>query len=81
MLSNPAGTGSYVLFTLEKLIYKVVKQLQTLVQDDLNYSLYQLYRCVFATDAAVSNSAGCSNPHCPDVVQLHCTINARLPYC
>lgn len=41
-----AGTGSYVLFTLEKLIYKVVKQLQTLVQDDLTYSLYQLYRCV-----------------------------------
>jgi len=33
-----------VLFTLEKLIYKVVKQLQTLVQDDLNYSLFQLYR-------------------------------------
>lgn len=36
-----------MLFTLEKLIYKVVKQLQTIVQDDLNYSLYQLYRCAF----------------------------------
>lgn len=34
-----------MLFTLEKLIYKVVKQLQTIVQEDLNYSLYQLYRC------------------------------------
>jgi C-terminal domain of Sin3a protein len=44
-----AGTGSYVLFTLEKLIYKVVKQLQTIVQDDLNYSLYQLYRCAICT--------------------------------
>ena len=30
-----AGTNSYVLFTLDKLIMKVVKQLQMLLNDDL----------------------------------------------
>lgn len=39
-----AGTGSYVLFTLEKLIFKWVKQMQLIVQDDLTESLHKLYR-------------------------------------
>ena len=30
-----AGTNSYVLFTLDKLIMKVVKQMQVLLNDDL----------------------------------------------
>ncbi len=30
-----AGTNSYVLFTLDKLIYKLVKQFQALMADDL----------------------------------------------
>lgn len=38
------GTGSYVLFTLEKLIYKVVKQMQLIAQDGLTNSLLNLYR-------------------------------------
>jgi len=38
------GTGSYVLFTLEKLIFKWVKQMQLIVQDDLTESLHKLYR-------------------------------------
>ena len=42
--ASPAGTGSYVLFTLEKLIFKWVKQMQLIVQDDLTESLYKLYR-------------------------------------
>lgn len=33
-----------MLFTLEKLIYKVVKQLQLLTQDDLTHALHSLYR-------------------------------------
>ncbi len=41
---RPAGTGSYVLFTLEKLVYKVVKQMQTLLTDDLTHKLYELYQ-------------------------------------
>ena len=38
-----AGTNSYVLFTLDKLIYKVVKQLQSLLADDLACKLLDLY--------------------------------------
>jgi hypothetical protein len=30
-----AGTNSYVLFTLDKLIYKLVKQFQALLVDEL----------------------------------------------
>ena len=33
--SDCAGTNSYVLFTLDKLICKLVKQFQTLLADDL----------------------------------------------
>ncbi|PKA63860.1 Paired amphipathic helix protein Sin3-like 4 [Apostasia shenzhenica] len=37
------GTQSYVLFTLDKLIYKVVKQLQAIASDDMDNKLLQLY--------------------------------------
>ncbi|XP_020097203.1 paired amphipathic helix protein Sin3-like 4 [Ananas comosus] len=37
------GTQSYVLFTLDKLIYKVVKQLQAIVSDEMDNKLLQLY--------------------------------------
>ncbi|PKA53860.1 Paired amphipathic helix protein Sin3-like 4 [Apostasia shenzhenica] len=37
------GTQSYVLFTLDKLIYKVVKQLQAIASDDTDSRLLQLY--------------------------------------
>lgn len=36
------GTQSYVLFTLDKLIYKVVKQLQAIAADDMDSKLLQL---------------------------------------
>ena len=39
-----AGTNSYTLFTLDKLIYKVVKQLQSMLADDLCVKLTELYR-------------------------------------
>ncbi|PKU86623.1 paired amphipathic helix protein Sin3-like 4 isoform X1 [Dendrobium catenatum] len=37
------GTQSYLLFTLDKLIYKVVKQLQAIASDDMDSKLLQLY--------------------------------------
>ncbi|PAN17692.1 hypothetical protein PAHAL_3G150100 [Panicum hallii] len=37
------GTQSYVLFTLDKLIYKVVKQLQVVASDEMDNKLLQLY--------------------------------------
>ncbi|KAK9675722.1 hypothetical protein RND81_11G026400 [Saponaria officinalis] len=37
------GTQSYLLFTLDKLIYKLVKQLQMLAADDVDNKLLQLY--------------------------------------
>ncbi|XP_039121136.1 paired amphipathic helix protein Sin3-like 4 isoform X2 [Dioscorea cayenensis subsp. rotundata] len=37
------GTQSYVLFTLDKLIYKIVKQLQAVASDDVENRLLQLY--------------------------------------
>ncbi|KAE9449196.1 hypothetical protein C3L33_18906, partial [Rhododendron williamsianum] len=37
------GNQSYVLFTLDKLIYKLVKQLQTVASDETDNKLLQLY--------------------------------------
>ncbi|WCJ20882.1 Paired amphipathic helix protein Sin3-like 2 [Euphorbia peplus] len=37
------GNQSYVLFTLDKLIYKLVKQLQTVATDDMDAKIFQLY--------------------------------------
>ncbi|PON76021.1 Sin3, C-terminal [Trema orientale] len=37
------GNQSYVLFTLDKLIYKLVKQLQTVAADEMDNKLLQLY--------------------------------------
>ncbi|XP_064949089.1 paired amphipathic helix protein Sin3-like 4 isoform X1 [Musa acuminata AAA Group] len=37
------GTQSYVLFTLDKLIYKVAKQLQAIASDEMDNKLLQLY--------------------------------------
>ncbi|GAB4827456.1 hypothetical protein Ancab_034340 [Ancistrocladus abbreviatus] len=37
------GNQSYVLFTLDKLIYKLVKQLQTVAADEMDNKLIQLY--------------------------------------
>ncbi|KAK9837425.1 hypothetical protein WJX81_001540 [Elliptochloris bilobata] len=46
------GTNSYVLFTLDKLIMKVVKQMQLLLNDDLASKLAELYRYEAARDPA-----------------------------
>ncbi|KAJ6838532.1 paired amphipathic helix protein Sin3-like 4 [Iris pallida] len=38
------GTQSYILFTLDKLIYKIVKQLQAIATDEMDAKLLQLYK-------------------------------------
>ncbi|KAJ8457998.1 hypothetical protein OPV22_030924 [Ensete ventricosum] len=37
------GTQSYLLFTLDKLIYKIVKQLEAIASDEMDNKLLQLY--------------------------------------
>ncbi|XP_072983641.1 paired amphipathic helix protein Sin3-like 3 isoform X1 [Typha latifolia] len=37
------GTQSYILFTLDKLIFKLVKQLQAIASDEMDNKLLQLY--------------------------------------
>ncbi|KAG2321569.1 hypothetical protein Bca52824_014782 [Brassica carinata] len=37
------GTQSYVLFTLDKLIYKLIKHLQVVAADEMDNKLHQLY--------------------------------------
>ncbi|CAF2193558.1 unnamed protein product [Brassica rapa] len=37
------GTQSYVLFTLDKLIYKLIKHLQAVAADEMDNKLHQLY--------------------------------------
>ena len=39
-----AGTNSYTLFTLDKLIYKIVKHLQVILADDASMKLAELYK-------------------------------------
>ena len=41
-----------MLFTLEKLVYKVVKQMQTLLTDDMPHKLYDLYQYEHARGCA-----------------------------
>jgi len=37
------STNSYVLFTLDKLIFRLVKQMQTLVMDDISLKIWELH--------------------------------------
>ena len=43
-----------MLFTLEKLVYKVVKQMQTLLSDELTHKLFELYQ--------YERARGCASP-------------------
>ena len=46
------GAKSYLLFTLDKLIYKVVKQVQLVIQDELSSKLLHLHDYELSRDAA-----------------------------
>lgn len=64
-----AGTNSYVLFTLDKLIMKVVKQMQMLLNDDLAsvrpcrvlQSAHHLLQAICVCDHGIG--AACSLQH------------------
>lgn len=43
MFRTLLSTSSYVLFTLDKLIFRLVKQMQTLVTDDVSVKIWELY--------------------------------------
>ena len=59
----PAGTNSYVLFTLDKLIYKVVKQLQALLADELAVKLLDLYHYEMRRDELFIDAVYNANAH------------------
>nr|GMD16980.1 paired amphipathic helix protein Sin3-like 3 isoform X1 [Ipomoea batatas] len=48
------GAQSYLLFTLDKLIYKLVKQLQTIATDEMENKLLQLYMYEKSRNSSVS---------------------------
>ena len=49
-----------MLFTLEKLVYKVVKQMQTLLSDELTHKLFELYQ--------YEQARGCNTDHCSTAI-------------
>lgn len=58
------GNNSYVLFTLDKLVQKFVKHMQTMVQDDQTLKLLQLYKYENARTLEVKDSVymvNCAN--------------------
>lgn len=90
-----AGTNSYTLFTLDKLIYKIVKQLQALLADDTCIKLAELYCYEKSRGAPVVDGVYFQNAHvilqddavfrfeaCPDgcfTIQLLDSDRAELP--
>ena len=58
-----AGTNSYTLFTLDKLIYKLVKQLQVILADDASMKLAELYRYERSREGKVIDAVYYQNAH------------------
>lgn len=58
-----AGTNSYTLFTLDKLIYKIVKQIQQILSDETSLKLLDLYNYERSRRMAVMDSIYCQNAH------------------
>lgn len=54
--TRPAGMSSYVLFTLDKLVQKVVKQVQLVLQEEQSHRLVELWRYEAARGVSVSTS-------------------------
>ncbi len=57
-LCPAAGTNSYVLFTLDKLVSKTVKQLQLVHSDDVAAKLVELWRYENARGVEVRDARG-----------------------
>lgn len=62
-LFSYTGTNSYTLFTLDKLIYKVVKQLQAMLADDICIKLAELYRYERSRGGPVMDAVYYQNAH------------------
>lgn len=56
-LVNSAGMSSYVLFTLDKLVQKVVKQMQLVLQEEQTHRLVELWKYEDSRGAVVSKLA------------------------
>ncbi|KAK7317314.1 hypothetical protein RJT34_01428 [Clitoria ternatea] len=71
------GTQSYVLFTLDKLIYKLVKQLQVVAADEMDNKLLQLYAYEKSRKPAiffdmVYHENGCVLFHDENIYRVEC---------
>ena len=88
-----AGTNSYVLFTLDKLIMKVVKQMQVLLNDDLTAvrphptrsqsNLQRVRRCLPLLNDSVAEMIfeGVARARTIVVLGMLCPLLTRLPTC
>ena len=68
------GTNSYTLFTLDKLIYKLVKQLQLILADDASMKLAELYHYERSRGGKVIDAVYYQNAH----IILHEDITFRF---
>ncbi|KAK7266241.1 hypothetical protein RIF29_18883 [Crotalaria pallida] len=72
------GNQSYVLFTLDKLIYKLVRQLQTVATDEVDNKLLQLYEYEKSRKPGkINDSVYHANAHVilheENIYRLHCS--------
>ena len=58
-----AGTNSYVLFTLDKLIAKVMKAFQGLMQDPLACKLFDMYKYECSRSVPFADAVYHANTH------------------
>ncbi|XP_024018495.1 paired amphipathic helix protein Sin3-like 2 isoform X1 [Morus notabilis] len=76
------GNQSYVLFTLDKVIYKLVKQLQTVVTDEMDNKLLQLYESEKSRKAGMGDTVYYENArvllHEENIYRLECSAPSRL---
>lgn len=57
------GHNSYELFTLDKLIHKLIKHMQLMVSDDQTLKLWELYRYEHGRSQPVNNTVYLINCH------------------
>ncbi|KAK9865821.1 hypothetical protein WJX84_003538 [Apatococcus fuscideae] len=57
------GTNSYVLFTLEKLVARLMKHLQTMLSEDVSCKLFDLWKYESARGAGYTDAVNYANAH------------------
>ena len=77
-----AGTNSYTLFTLDKLIAKVMKALQGLMQDPLSCKLFDMYKYECSRSVPFADAVYHANSHVvlheDHCFRLHADPNGQL---